>query len=42
MPLRRVDRPALRPDRAGGGHYDDYRAILARVTDKGFARFFAG
>jgi len=25
----------------GGAHYDDYRATLARVTEKGFARFFA-
>jgi transcriptional regulator with XRE-family HTH domain len=42
VPLRRVAEPAfgrVGPDAAA---YGDYRAALARVTDKGFARFFAG
>ena len=39
VPLRRVS--DVRFGRiAGGAHYDDYRATLARVIDKGFARFF--
>jgi hypothetical protein len=42
IPLRRVPDPAFGRIATGGAHYDDYRAILARVTDKGFARFFAG
>jgi transcriptional regulator with XRE-family HTH domain len=41
VPLRRVTDPAFGRIAAGGAHYDDYRAILARVTDKGFARLFA-
>ncbi len=42
IPLRRVSDPAFGRIAGGGAHYDDYRAILARVTDKGFARFFTG
>jgi transcriptional regulator with XRE-family HTH domain len=42
VPLRRVTDAAFGRIAAGGAHYDDYRATLARVTDKGFARFFAG
>jgi len=41
IPLRRVTDPAFGRV-AAGAHYDDYRATLSRVTDKGFARFFAG
>jgi hypothetical protein len=41
VPLRRVTDPAFGRIAAGGAHYDDYRAILARVTEKGFARLFA-
>jgi transcriptional regulator with XRE-family HTH domain len=40
VPLRRVTDPAFGRIAAGGAHYDDYRATLARVTEKGFARFF--
>lgn len=40
VPLRRVT-DARFGRVAGGAHYDDYRATLARVTEKGFARFFA-
>jgi transcriptional regulator with XRE-family HTH domain len=42
VPLRRVADAAFGRIVAGGTHYDGYRATLARVTDKGFARFFAG
>ena len=42
IPLRRVAGAAFGRIVAGGAHYDDYRATLAKVTDKGFARFFAG
>ncbi len=42
IPLRRVADAAFGRMVAGGAHYDDYRATLAKVTDKGFARFFAG
>lgn len=42
IPLRRVTDAAFGRIAAGGAHYDGYRATLARVTDKGFARFFAG
>lgn len=42
IPLRRVTSPAFGRVAAGGAHYDDYRATLSRVTDKGFARFFGG
>lgn len=42
IPLRRVTDPAFGRVVAGGAHYDDYRATLARVTGKGFARFFGG
>jgi transcriptional regulator with XRE-family HTH domain len=42
IPLRRVTDAAFGRIAAGGAHYDDYRATLVRVTDKGFARFFAG
>lgn len=42
IPLRRVPDPAFGRVSTGAVHYDDYRATLARVTDKGFARFFAG
>lgn len=41
VPLRRVTAPTF-GRLAAGPHYDDYRATLARVTEKGFARFFAG
>lgn len=42
VPLRRVDDPRFGRVAPGTSHYDLYRATLARVTDKGFARFFAG
>lgn len=42
IPLRRVAAPAFGRVVAGGARYDDYRATLSRVTDKGFARFFGG
>ena len=42
IPLRRFTDAAFGRIGAAGAHYDDYRAILARVTEKGFARFFAG
>ncbi len=42
IPLRRIADAAFGRIVAGGAQYDDYRATLARVTDKGFARFFAG
>jgi len=42
VPLRRVTDAAFGRIAAGGAHYDGYRATLARVTDKGFARFFPG
>jgi transcriptional regulator with XRE-family HTH domain len=42
VPLRRVADAAFGRIAVGCAHYDDYRATLARVTDKGFARFFAG
>jgi transcriptional regulator with XRE-family HTH domain len=42
VPLRRVDDPRFGRVAPGTSHYDLYRAALARVTDKGFARFFAG
>lgn len=42
IPMRKVTEAAFGRILAGGAHYDDYRATLARVTDKGFARFFAG
>lgn len=42
IPLRRIADAAFGRIVAGGLHYDHYRATLARVTDKGFARFFAG
>lgn len=42
VPLRRVTDPTFGRTSSGGAHYDDYRATLARVTDKGFARFFPG
>ena len=41
VPLRRVTDPGFGRIGAGGAHYEEYRAILARVTAKGFARFFA-
>jgi hypothetical protein len=40
IPLRRVTDPAFGRIARGGAHYDDYRATLSRVTDKGFALFF--
>lgn len=42
IPLRRVTEPAFGRIASGATHYDDYRGTLARVTDKGFARFFSG
>jgi transcriptional regulator with XRE-family HTH domain len=42
IPLRRIANAAFGRIVAGGAHYDHYNATLARVTDKGFARFFAG
>lgn len=42
IPLRRMIDAAFGRVVAGAARYDDYRAALARVTDKGFARFFAG
>lgn len=42
IPLRRVTDAAFGRIAAGGAHYDGYRATLARVTAKGFARFFPG
>jgi transcriptional regulator with XRE-family HTH domain len=42
IPMRRVTDPAFGRVIAGGARYDDYRATLSRVTDKGFARFFGG
>lgn len=42
IPLRRVTDAAFGRIAAGGAHYDAYRATLARVTAKGFARFFPG
>ena len=42
IPLRRIADAAFGRIVAGGAHYDHYHATLARVTDKGFARFFAG
>jgi transcriptional regulator with XRE-family HTH domain len=42
VPLRRVTDATFGRIVVGGDHYDDYRATLARVTEKGFARFFAG
>jgi len=41
VPLRRVADAAFGRITRGGAHFDDYRATLARVTDKGFARFFS-
>jgi len=40
VPLRRVADPTFGRVSPGGAHYDDYRATLAKVTEKGFARFF--
>jgi transcriptional regulator with XRE-family HTH domain len=40
LPLRRVTDATFGRIATGGAHYDDYRATLSRVTDKGFARFF--
>jgi len=40
VPLRRLADPTFGRVAPGGAHFDDYRATLARVTDKGFARFF--
>jgi transcriptional regulator with XRE-family HTH domain len=42
IPLRRVADPVFGRIPAGAANYDTYRASLARVTDKGFARFFPG
>jgi transcriptional regulator with XRE-family HTH domain len=42
IPMRRVTDAAFGRIAAGGAHYDGYRATLARVTAKGFARFFPG
>lgn len=42
VPLRRVEDPRFGRVAPGTSHYDLYRAALGRVTDKGFARFFAG
>lgn len=42
VPLRRVADAAFGRIGPGGPHYDHYRATLARVIDKGFARIFAG
>lgn len=42
VPMRRVSEPAFGRIGAGEPHYEDYKATLARVTDKGFALFFAG
>lgn len=42
IPLRRVTDAAFGRIAAGGAHYDGYRATLARITAKGFARFFPG
>ncbi len=40
VPMRRVADPTFGRI-SDGAHYDEYRATLARVTEKGFARFFA-
>jgi len=40
IPLRRVADAAFGRITSGAARHDDYRGILARVTDKGFARFF--
>jgi transcriptional regulator with XRE-family HTH domain len=42
VPLRRVEDPRFGRVAPGTSHHDLYRAALGRVTDKGFARFFAG
>jgi transcriptional regulator with XRE-family HTH domain len=42
VPLRRVADAAFGRIATGDAHFDEYSATLARVTDKGFARFFAG
>lgn len=42
VPLRRVAAAAFGRIATGDAHYEDYSATLGRVTDKGFARFFAG
>jgi transcriptional regulator with XRE-family HTH domain len=42
VPMRRVTDAAFGRIATGEAHYDDYRATLARVTEKGFALFFGG
>lgn len=42
IPLRHVADAAFGRISPGSANYDAYRANLARVTDKGFARFFPG
>ncbi len=42
VPLRRVADAAFGRIATGDALFDEYSATLARVTDKGFARFFAG
>lgn len=41
-PLRKIGEAAFGRIAAGADRYDEYSALLSRVTEKGFARFFAG